>query len=297
MCGKGAQAAAITGLIRDVLRVMVLDGRPLARAIELLNRTMVEQHDDGRFCTIAAALVSRAPDGYLDAELCLAGHDSPVLLRPDCSTEFVGGGGTAVGLLDVMRLDTTTIRLAPGDTLVFYTDGVTERRRGTGTVTPDHLYGHERLRTELSALAGRPPAALAPRTSTRRHRHPRGLQRLISYPADALPHRQPRLGGRTRGHHEAAILDAYGILAEVPAEPREEPGRHGWEGHSARGLSSTGQPSAEWTRSYRWRNVPPRSPRTPARPCYRYRPRVWTAIRPRPWPSAYPAPGPTTGTP
>jgi len=163
VCGKGAQAAAITGLVRDVLRVMVLDGRPLARAIELLNRTMVEQHDDGRFCTIAAALVSRAPDGYLDAELCLAGHDSPVLLRPDCSTEFVGGGGTAVGLLDVMRLDTTTIRLAPGDTLVFYTDGVTERRRGTGTVTPDHLYGHERLRTELSALAGRPPAALAAR--------------------------------------------------------------------------------------------------------------------------------------
>ena len=58
VCGKGAGAAARTGLMRDVLRVLVREGRSLVRAIELLNDVMLESGDPLQFATLAAALVT-----------------------------------------------------------------------------------------------------------------------------------------------------------------------------------------------------------------------------------------------
>ncbi len=76
VCGKGARAAARTGLVRDVLRVLVRDDRSLPRAVELLNEVMMEAGDPLQFCTLAAAMVSRrgrgaarAARGGLDVEL------------------------------------------------------------------------------------------------------------------------------------------------------------------------------------------------------------------------------------
>ena len=82
--------------------------------------------------------------------LHLAGHDQPLLLRADGHTELVGRCGTALGLLDTINTPRVEITLHPGDTLIFYTDGVTERRRGV------ELFGVERLCREASQLAGFP---------------------------------------------------------------------------------------------------------------------------------------------
>ena len=54
--GKGVQAAAVTGLVRDVIRVLVRDGRPLPETLTRLNETLVER-GGGRFCTLALAAV------------------------------------------------------------------------------------------------------------------------------------------------------------------------------------------------------------------------------------------------
>ena len=62
--------------------------------------------------------------------LHLAGHERPVLLRSSGRTAQVGTGGTALGLLDTIHCPAETVHLAPGDSLIFFTDGVTERRRG-----------------------------------------------------------------------------------------------------------------------------------------------------------------------
>ena len=101
VCGKGARAAARTGLVRDVLRVLVRGGRGLAEAVELLNEVMMEAADPLQFCTLAAALVRRDGEGSggLAVELLLAGHERPVLVRADGRVEQVGAYGTAVGLL------------------------------------------------------------------------------------------------------------------------------------------------------------------------------------------------------
>ncbi len=145
--GKGVQAAAVTGLVRDVIRVLVGDGRPLPEALARLNTTLVER-GGGRYCTLALAAVGRGDDGRLDVSLHLAGHDRPILVRGDGRASFVGEGGTALGLLDSITSPATRVPLGPGDALVFYTDGVTERRRGR------ELFGIERLRNAAAPLAG-----------------------------------------------------------------------------------------------------------------------------------------------
>jgi serine phosphatase RsbU (regulator of sigma subunit)/anti-sigma regulatory factor (Ser/Thr protein kinase) len=145
--GKGVQAATVTGLVRDVIRVLVRDGRPLPEALARLNDTLVER-GGGRYCTLALAAVGHGARGKLDVSLHLAGHDRPVLLRGDGRASFVGTGGTALGLLEKIESPVASVLLAPGDSLVFYTDGVTERRRGR------ELFGTTRLRDAVAPLAG-----------------------------------------------------------------------------------------------------------------------------------------------
>ncbi|MFB9340147.1 SpoIIE family protein phosphatase [Actinoplanes octamycinicus] len=154
--GKGVQAATVTGLVRDVIRILVDDGKSLKEILQRVNRTLV-QRGGGRYCTLAMASVTRQPDARLSVCLHLAGHDRGVLVRADGKTQFVGEGGTALGLLETITSPDAEVILGPGDSLIFYTDGVTERRRGR------ELFGSARLRDAAAPLAGYPADAMAAR--------------------------------------------------------------------------------------------------------------------------------------
>jgi serine phosphatase RsbU (regulator of sigma subunit)/anti-sigma regulatory factor (Ser/Thr protein kinase) len=154
--GKGVQAATVTGLVRDVIRILVDDGKPMTEILCRVNRTLV-QRGGGRYCTLAMASVQRERDGMLVVCLHLAGHDRAVLVRGDGKTSFVGEGGTALGLLETISSPDAEVRLSPGDSLIFYTDGVTERRRGR------ELFGTGRLREAAGPLAGYPADVMAAR--------------------------------------------------------------------------------------------------------------------------------------
>jgi sigma-B regulation protein RsbU (phosphoserine phosphatase) len=154
--GKGVQAATVTGLVRDVIRILVDDGRPMNEILSRVNRTLV-QRGGGRYCTLAMASVARKANGHLDVCLHLAGHDRAVLVRADGASSFVGEGGTALGLLETISSPDVAVTLRPGDSLIFYTDGVTERRRGR------ELYGTGRLREAAAPLAGYPADVMAAR--------------------------------------------------------------------------------------------------------------------------------------
>jgi serine phosphatase RsbU (regulator of sigma subunit) len=154
--GKGVQAATVTGLVRDVVRILVRDGRPVAEIISRINETLVER-GGGRYCTLAMAAVARGAHGQLEVTLFLAGHDRPVLVGADGKASFVGTPGTALGLLPTIKSPSLGVALAPGDTMIFYTDGITERRRGA------ELFGVERLRAAAGTLAGFDASAVATR--------------------------------------------------------------------------------------------------------------------------------------
>jgi phosphoserine phosphatase RsbU/P len=167
--GKGVQAATVTGLVREVIRALVRGGRPLPEIIDRINETLVDR-GRGRFCTLALASVERTGTGpdaavhparpLLGVTLHLAGHERPVLLRADGRTSLVGSGGTALGLLDSVNCPAETVWLHPNDSLVFYTDGVTERRRGR------ELFGGQRLRDATAPLAGYSAELIAARLRT-----------------------------------------------------------------------------------------------------------------------------------
>jgi serine phosphatase RsbU (regulator of sigma subunit) len=125
--------------------------------VAALNDVMMEAADPLQFCTLATATVQRTrlpePPGLV-VDLALAGHLQPVLVRASGPTELVGEFGTAVGLIPTVRVGSSRHRLAPGDTLLFYTDGVTERRRGRAQ------FGSDRLLGVAAQAAGQPAAQL-----------------------------------------------------------------------------------------------------------------------------------------
>ncbi|NYJ08070.1 serine phosphatase RsbU (regulator of sigma subunit)/anti-sigma regulatory factor (Ser/Thr protein kinase) [Geodermatophilus daqingensis] len=157
VCGKGARAAARTGVVRDVLRALVREGRPLVQAIEMLNDVMLEAADPQQFCTLAAVMLSRdESDGRpgVAMDLVLAGHAKPVVVRADGTAELIGRFGTALGLLETVDLHCTRHQLAAGETLLLYTDGVTECRRGPEQFDENRLLG------AAAAASGRSAARL-----------------------------------------------------------------------------------------------------------------------------------------
>ncbi|MFL6126840.1 SpoIIE family protein phosphatase [Actinophytocola sp.] len=151
VCGKGPRAAARTGLVRDVLRVLLRDGQPLDRTFELLNEMMLEAGDPSQFATVALAMFTRrrTDPPSVEVELVLAGHEQPALVYADGNVSYLGTHGSAVGLVRKFAVHPTRHMLLAGDALVFYTDGVTEHRRGA------ELFGQGRLAKALRRAGNR----------------------------------------------------------------------------------------------------------------------------------------------
>lgn len=132
VCGHGAEAAAVTAFARYTLRAAAGSTRSPARALRLLNDTMLRQRAEAgshRFVTIlnARATVRR---GSVAITFSIGGHPLPVLRRHDGSTVAIGQPGTLLGALDDVALHDTEVVLESGDRLVIVTDGVLEARRG-----------------------------------------------------------------------------------------------------------------------------------------------------------------------
>ena len=143
--GRGAEAAALTGQARHTLRTAgTLLGDPTA-AFEQLNQALA-QRAELTPCTVA--LMHVAPDaGHVDV-LC-AGHPQPLLIRRG-EVRPVGRFGPMLGAWTDARWNSERVALEPGDTLVAFSDGVTD------TVGEDGRFGEERL---LETLRGVTDAA------------------------------------------------------------------------------------------------------------------------------------------
>jgi serine phosphatase RsbU (regulator of sigma subunit) len=147
VCGKGAEAASITGLARNVLRLLVRDGARPPVALRRLNDAILELGERGRFCTALLGTIE-TEGSRLRLTLSGAGHPLAALLRANGGVQFVGRSGTLLGVMPQIDLTEDFLTLEPGDALVFYTDGVTERRNGPA------MFGEENLLSCLREMAG-----------------------------------------------------------------------------------------------------------------------------------------------
>jgi sigma-B regulation protein RsbU (phosphoserine phosphatase) len=135
--GKGVEAAVVTALIRHTLRSVAVRYRASVDMLHELNRVMLESSLD-RFCTVALMRMRRTA-GVWYAEVTLGGQSQPLLRSRGQRSRPFGRPGSLVGALDDPGFFETRLRLAPGDTVVLYTDGVTEGRHG------GEFYGDQRL--------------------------------------------------------------------------------------------------------------------------------------------------------
>jgi serine phosphatase RsbU (regulator of sigma subunit) len=121
-----------------VLRVCLRDGRSGADAYARLNREILELGPRHRFCTSALAILRPGPV-HTTVSITVAGHPLPVLARADKRVETVGVPGMLIGVEPALSVHESEVLLSPGDALVLYTDGVTERRRGSVMLDEDGL--------------------------------------------------------------------------------------------------------------------------------------------------------------
>jgi serine phosphatase RsbU (regulator of sigma subunit) len=113
----------------------------------VLNDEIRRHGSPDMFCTAAYLHAVSVPGGGLEMTIARGGHPPGLIRRADGEVAEAGLPGTLLGVRERVELVDTRVRLAVGDVLVLYTDGVTERRDGT------RMFGQEGLEELLRAMA------------------------------------------------------------------------------------------------------------------------------------------------
>jgi serine phosphatase RsbU (regulator of sigma subunit) len=147
VAGKGIGAALLTTMLQGALTGMTLGADP-ARVFHHINDFLCKHAEVGRYATMFFGMLDRK--GNLD--YLNAGHPSPLLLRRGEASEIFTEGSFPVGLMADAKYAAVRVPLEPGDTLVLFSDGVTE-----AADPEDQMFGIPRL---SEALAGHHDAPL-----------------------------------------------------------------------------------------------------------------------------------------
>ncbi|MFG2608492.1 GAF domain-containing SpoIIE family protein phosphatase [Streptomyces sp. NPDC048514] len=155
VCGRGATAAATTALVRHTARAVapLLPG-PEA-VVQAINKALLDRpHSHGTgFVTLVYGHLAPAGDGGFDITLVRAGHTLPVHIDAGHTAKPVAGDGSLLGIGPDPHLVPLHLRLSPAESLVLYTDGITEARSPDG-----EQFGEERLTDTLTGI-GHPVTA------------------------------------------------------------------------------------------------------------------------------------------
>jgi serine phosphatase RsbU (regulator of sigma subunit)/anti-sigma regulatory factor (Ser/Thr protein kinase) len=139
VCGKGPEAAAVTGLTRHALRILAREGHDIPTVLERLNALIVEEGSRAPFVTLihGELIPAAGPGRAASVALVCAGHPPPLVLRARGSVKAAADAQPLLGVVDGITFGQDVIRLSPGDVLLCVTDGVTERRAGDRLLDDD----------------------------------------------------------------------------------------------------------------------------------------------------------------
>jgi len=146
--GKGEEAAAMTAAARHSSRAIGFSTPEPADVLRSVNEVLLTGDYEDRFVTAALAYLGRAADGEFEVRIAHAGHPGPAVVRADGRVDVLEGDGLPLGLFSGIDPAVTDLKLGVGDTLFFYTDGVTEARG------EDMSYFEDRLADQLAGVAG-----------------------------------------------------------------------------------------------------------------------------------------------
>ncbi|MCC6369281.1 MAG: SpoIIE family protein phosphatase [Bryobacterales bacterium] len=150
VAGKGVAASLLMTHLNAVFRSLLSLDLPLTEVMSRANRLFCESTPATHYATLAAG---RTTEGGV--ELCNAGHCRPLALRRG-GAEWIDATGLPLGLFCNGLYSIRQIRLEPGESLVLYSDGITEGHDGNG-----NAYEEERLIHALGGGAGEGAAGMA----------------------------------------------------------------------------------------------------------------------------------------
>jgi PAS domain S-box-containing protein len=157
VCGSGPEAASQTALTRHTVRTAAMFDTDPVTVLQTLNRALLRSNST-RFTTATfLRLTGRGERGEVSVSIASGGHPPALIRRRDGSIEESSARGQLLGVTDfaVDALQVADYELRPGDTLVLYTDGLTEARKA------GVLFGLEGVTATLTSHPDAEPADLA----------------------------------------------------------------------------------------------------------------------------------------
>ena len=148
--GKGPAAALLAAMIQGMFAVETSNGMDPSATVARVNDRVALRRLESRFATLVYGVLS--PDGRFT--YTNAGHNPPLLLTRE-GVRRLGTGGPILGAFPNARFDSESLHFGDGDTLVMFTDGVTEARDRDG-----REFGEDRLLACLQANAASTPSHL-----------------------------------------------------------------------------------------------------------------------------------------
>jgi serine phosphatase RsbU (regulator of sigma subunit)/pSer/pThr/pTyr-binding forkhead associated (FHA) protein len=150
VAGKGPPAALLTAMIQGAFAAQVTSTESPAALIAHINRTLIRRAIQSRFVTVMYGML--APDGRLT--YCNAGHNPPILMSRS-GVRRLETGGLILGLFPHATYEEESIQLEDGDTLVVFSDGVTE-----AVDTAGDEFGEDRLLPCIAEDSSSAPSVL-----------------------------------------------------------------------------------------------------------------------------------------
>jgi serine phosphatase RsbU (regulator of sigma subunit) len=151
VAGKGPPAAILAAMVQGLVVSHVGPGIAPAETMDRLNRALLRRVVEGRFATLFYGCL----EGNGRLVTCNAGHNPGFLFRAKGGMERLEEGGLMIGAFDFATYAQQETVLAPGDTLVLYSDGVTDAESPSG-----EQFGEERLLACLEGARAAEPTAL-----------------------------------------------------------------------------------------------------------------------------------------
>ena len=149
--GKGVPAALFMAMTSTLFKAAAMTAKDTAALMARVNVELARDNVADLFVTAFCGIIDLR-DGSI--EYSDAGHEAPFLLRADGGvSRLAKPEGMALGIFDDVIFERATVRLAPGDALVLFTDGVSE-----ATTADEELFAVERIEAALAGLATKPSA-------------------------------------------------------------------------------------------------------------------------------------------
>jgi phosphoserine phosphatase RsbU/P len=164
--GKGVAASLLMTHLHAMFRSLASMDMELGKLLEMANRLFCQSTTAGQYATLVCGRAGRSGE----IEIASAGHAPALVISPN-GVKQIGSTGLPLGLFSTSRYTVSRVRLEPSDSLLLFTDGISEANNAAG-----REYGIDGLTAATAARHGWPPKELVAACLGDVQRHSAGVR-------------------------------------------------------------------------------------------------------------------------